>query len=104
MTRNPRGRNNRARKPVLPTFLASDAPAALKTEVLDILATLEAYLSLDAALLRAEQPALLARVEALTPAGLELFRALRLQACARGGASTATPWMPRPTRLATSCR
>ncbi len=80
MTSNPRGRNNRARKPVLPTFLASDAPAALKAEVLDILATLEAYPSLDAALLRAEQPALLARIEALTPAGLELFRALRMQA------------------------
>jgi len=80
MTSNPRGRNNRARTPVLPAFLASDAPAGLKAEVVELLAALEAYPVLDAALLQAERPALLARIEALTPTGLELLRALRLQA------------------------
>ena len=79
MTRNIRGRNNRARQSTLPTFLASDAPAGLKSEVREILGALEGYPTLDEALLRAEQPMLLARIEALTPVGLELFRALRLQ-------------------------
>ena len=79
MTRNIRGRNNRARQSTLPTFLASDAPPALKVEALDILEFLEAYPTLDEALLHAERPTLLARIEALTPAGFELFRALRLQ-------------------------
>lgn len=89
MTSNPRGRNNRARTPVLPTFLASDAPAALKAEVLELLATLKRHPIVDGALLRAEQPALLARIEALTPAGLELFRALRMQALS--GATCSRP-------------
>ncbi len=89
MTSNPRGRNNRARTPVLPTFLASDAPAALKAEVLELLAALERHPSLDGARLLAEQPALLARIEALTPAGLELFRALRMQALS--GATCSRP-------------
>ena len=79
MKRNIRGRNNRARNSVMPTFLASDAPASLKSEVLEILTALEAYPVINEALLRAEQPELLARIEALTPAGLNLFCALRLQ-------------------------
>ena len=79
MTCNPRGRNSRARTPVMPTFLASDAPASLKAEVLALLAALERYPVLGEALLRAEQPELLARIEALTTAGLNLFCALRLQ-------------------------
>ena len=116
MSRNTRGRNTRVPDPVLPTFLAGGAPGSLKAEVLDILGRLEPCCALDEARLRAERPALLARIVALTPPGLDLFRALRMEAlagtacsranvagaCAGSGGSTGPRWARRPTLLATS--
>ncbi len=80
MSKNIRSQNNRVPDPVLPTFLASAAPSSLRTGVLDILGRLEPYRTLDEATLREQQPALLARIVALTSPGLDLFRALRMQA------------------------
>ncbi len=80
MSKNIRGQNSRVPDPVLPIFLASAAPSSLKAGVLDILGRLEPCPTLDEATLREQQPALLARIVALTSPGLDLFRALRMQA------------------------
>ena len=60
------------------TFLGSTAPAVLKTEVSEIFEGLAAVLSpLDSAMLATSHPALLARIMAVTPVGLDLVRILR---------------------------
>ncbi len=79
------GGGGSTRMPVTPLarFLASAAPPGIKAAVRDILADLGSQPRLDEAVLRREQPALLAHITGLTSAGLDLFRVLRGERPAR---------------------
>jgi hypothetical protein len=72
-----RGRTNRVPDPTLPVFLRSNAPDAFKMEVQAILGQLARFDTLNEAGLLETDPELLARIEALSGAGLDLFRVLR---------------------------
>src|ERR1700712_2112330 len=74
-----RGRTNRVPDPTLPVFLKSNAPNAFKMKVQAILGQLARFDTLDEAGLLETDPELLARIEALSGAGLDLFRMLRCE-------------------------
>ncbi len=77
MTNRNRGRPTHVRTSELQTVLASDASASFKDEIAQLVQALAPHSTLDEATLREQQPVLLARVMALSPAGLDLVRVLR---------------------------
>ena len=80
MTAPKPGFPGRTSTPLLDCFLAGSAPPGLTAEVQAILSALAGYDRLDEDTLRREQPSLLARIRACSPAGLDLFRLLRGEA------------------------
>ena len=64
----------------LARFLASPAPASIKSAVQAILSEIAGYAPLDEVVIGSDHPDLLQRILALTPAGLDFFRLLRDEA------------------------
>ena len=71
------GRGKRVPETNLSVFLRSHAPDVFKAEAQDILGQLAPWGTLDDAVLRQADPQLLARIDCLSGAGLDLFRVLR---------------------------
>ncbi|MGI4942849.1 MAG: hypothetical protein ACRYHQ_20180 [Janthinobacterium lividum] len=80
MTAPKPGFPGRTSTPLLDCFLAGSARPGMKAEVQAILSALAGYDRLDEDTLQREQPSLLARIRACSPAGLDLFRLLRGEA------------------------
>jgi len=79
MTNRNRGRPTHVRTSKLQTVLAGDAPAHFKEEIAQLVQAFALHSTFDEATLREQHPALLARVMALSPAGLDLVRVLHGQ-------------------------
>ena len=77
MNERTRGRSTRTPNPTLPTLLESSATDAFKAEVRHIFDQLASQDTLDRTILVKTDPELLARIDVLSGAGLDLFRVLR---------------------------